>query len=105
MSWNTIIFGGMFILSIFIFINLSKVKASKKQLDRPDRINRVYKKPVAAGRASNNFKYSIKPGAPEESIMPFRMQSRDPGIMMPESGRFLNHDEGVALINKWIKSM
>jgi len=40
MSWNTIIFGGMFILSLFIFINLSKVKASKKQLDRPDRINR-----------------------------------------------------------------
>ena len=65
----------------------------------------IYKKPVAAGRASNNFKYSIKPGAPEESIMPYRMQSRDPGIMMPESGRFLNHDEGVALINKWIKSM
>ena len=65
----------------------------------------IYKKPVAAGRASNNFKFSIKPGAPEESIMPFRMQSRDPGIMMPESGRFLNHDEGVALINKWIKSM
>ena len=40
MSWNTIVFGGMFILSLFIFINLSKVKASKKQLDRPDRINR-----------------------------------------------------------------
>ena len=40
MSWNTIIFGGMFILSLFIFINLSKVKASKKQLDRPDGINR-----------------------------------------------------------------
>jgi len=40
MSWNTIIFGGMFILSIFIFINLSKFKASKKQLDRPDNINR-----------------------------------------------------------------
>ena len=72
--------------------------------DRSEHIG-VYKKPVAAGRASNNFKYSIKPGAPEESIMPFRMQSRDPGIMMPESGRFLNHDEGVALINKWIKSM
>jgi hypothetical protein len=40
MSWNTIIFGGMFILSLFIFINLSKVKASKKQLDRSDKINR-----------------------------------------------------------------
>ena len=72
--------------------------------DRSEHLG-IYKKPVAAGRASNNFKYSIKPGAPEESIMPYRMQSRDPGIMMPESGRFLNHDEGVALINKWIKSM
>lgn len=40
MSWNTIIFGGMLIFSLFIFINLSKFKASKKQLDRPDRINR-----------------------------------------------------------------
>lgn len=40
MSWNTIIFGGMFILSLLIFINLSKVKASKKQLDRSDKINR-----------------------------------------------------------------
>jgi hypothetical protein len=30
----------MFILSLFIFINLSKFKASKKQLDRPDKINR-----------------------------------------------------------------
>ena len=40
MSWNTIIFGGMFILSLFIFINLSKFKASKKQLDRPDKTNR-----------------------------------------------------------------
>ena len=40
MSWNTIIFGGIFILSLFIFINLSKFKASKKQLDRPDKINR-----------------------------------------------------------------
>ena len=43
MSWNTIIFGGIFILSLFIFINLSKVKASKNQLDRPDRIKRFRK--------------------------------------------------------------
>ena len=31
--------------------------------DRSEHIG-IYKKPVAAGRASNNFKYSIKPGAP-----------------------------------------
>jgi hypothetical protein len=29
----------------------------------------------------------------------------DPGIMMPESGRSLNHKEGVELIEKWIKNM
>ena len=40
MSVNTLIFGGLAIVSLFIFFNLSKVKASKKQLDRPDRIKR-----------------------------------------------------------------
>ena len=40
MSLNTLIFGGLAIASLFIFFNLSKVKASRKQLDRPDRIKR-----------------------------------------------------------------
>lgn len=37
---NTIIFGGLAILSLFIFFNLGKVKASKKQTNRPNKINR-----------------------------------------------------------------
>ena len=37
---NTIIFGGLAILSLFVFFNLGKVKASKKQTNRPNRINR-----------------------------------------------------------------
>jgi cell shape-determining protein MreC len=37
---NTIIFGALAIISLFIFFNLGKVKASRKQLDRPNRINR-----------------------------------------------------------------
>ena len=40
MSVNTLIFGGLAIVSLFIFFNLGKVKASSKQLDRPDRIKR-----------------------------------------------------------------
>ena len=36
---NTIIFGVLAIISLFIFFNLGKVKASRKQLDRPNRIN------------------------------------------------------------------
>ena len=37
---NTIIFGALAIMSLFIFFNLGKVKASRKQLDRANRINR-----------------------------------------------------------------
>ena len=37
---NTIIFGALAIISLFIFFNLGKVKASRKQLDRSNRINR-----------------------------------------------------------------
>jgi hypothetical protein len=40
MSFNTLIFGGLAIISLFLFFNLGKVKASRKQLDRPDRIKR-----------------------------------------------------------------
>lgn len=65
----------------------------------------IYKKPIATGRASNNLRYSIVPGKPDESILLYRMQSLDPGIMMPESGRFLEHTEAVELINKWIKNL
>lgn len=63
------------------------------------------KPPVAAGRGSGNLKYDIVAGKPEESILYFRMSSRDPGVMMPELGRSLNHDEGVELVKNWIKSL
>ena len=65
----------------------------------------IYKKPVATGRASNNLSYSIVPGKPKESILLFRMESLDPGIMMPESGRALQHKEAIELINEWIKNL
>ena len=65
----------------------------------------VMKKPVAAGRGSGNRLYSINPGKPEESILLYRMQSMDPGEMMPESGRSLVHEEGVNLIKEWIREM
>ena len=64
-----------------------------------------FKKPIAAGRASNNLKYSIVPGKPDESILLYRMQSLDPGIMMPESGRALQHVEAVDLLRKWIHQL
>jgi hypothetical protein len=37
---NALIFGGLAIISLFIFFNLGKMKASSKQLNRNNRINR-----------------------------------------------------------------
>lgn len=65
----------------------------------------VRKRPVAAGRASANLLYAIDPGAPDRSILLHRMESTDPGVMMPELGRTLVDREGVALIRQWIAAM
>ncbi|UXX78928.1 hypothetical protein N7E81_16350 [Reichenbachiella carrageenanivorans] len=65
----------------------------------------VNKKPVAAGRGSGNLKYGIVPKKPGGSILIHRMQTTEPGTMMPELGRSLPHDEGIALIREWIEKM
>ena len=62
----------------------------------------IFKKPVATGRGSGGYKYSIVPGKPEESILLYRMESMDPGVMMPESGRALTHKEAVDMVRDWI---
>jgi uncharacterized repeat protein (TIGR03806 family) len=65
----------------------------------------IHKPPVAAGKGSGGRRYSIEPGQPDSSILVYRMESDDPGIMMPELGRVVAHAEGVALIREWIVSM
>jgi len=63
----------------------------------------ILKTPVAAGRGSGNLLYDIVPGNPDASILIHRMESTDPGVMMPELSRKLTHKEGVALVREWIK--
>ena len=65
----------------------------------------VCKPPVAAGGGAGNRLFSIVPGAPERSILLYRMESSAPDEMMPELGRSLIHTEGVALIRQWIADM
>lgn len=65
----------------------------------------INKRPVAAGRGSGTHDFDIAPGDPDGSIMIYRMNSLDPGISMPEVGRSLVHDEGVALLSEWIAEM
>ncbi len=60
------------------------------------------KPPVAAGQGTGDFTFDIVPGHPEKSILTYRMESTDPGAMMPELGRAAPHVEGIALVTKWI---
>ncbi len=65
----------------------------------------VCKAPIAAGQGTGGNLFSIVPGQPENSIMIYRMNSTDPGAMMPELGRTLAHLEAVELLSNWIKAM
>jgi len=65
----------------------------------------VMKAPVAAGRGAGDFLFDIVPGNPDESILVYRIESTDPGVMMPELPRRLVDEEGVALIREWITQM
>ncbi len=65
----------------------------------------VGKRPVAAGRGSGGLDFAIAPGHPDASIIALRMASTEPGVMMPELGRSLVHEEGLALIRDYIAKM
>jgi len=65
----------------------------------------VCKKPGSASKGTGGRAYDIVPGDPDRSILHYRMQTDDVGSMMPDIGRSLVHDEGVALIAEWIRRM
>ena len=65
----------------------------------------VCKSPVAAGGGAGSLLFNIHPGAPERSILLYRMESAEPDEMMPELGRSLPHAEGIALLREWIAAM
>lgn len=65
----------------------------------------VCKSPVAAGPGAGGRIHDITPGAPDESIMIYRMSSTDPEIKMPEIPNLLVDDAGIALISAWIEAM
>ena len=88
--------------------DLGPAKNSGLNLTYNEKNNRkrgVFKPPIAAGKGSGNLKFSIVPGEPENSIMIYRYKSIDPGIMMPEIGRKSVHQEGLALLEQYIRSL
>ncbi len=74
--------------------------------EQPQNVNLgLGKRPTAAGRGSGDRAFAIAPRHPEASYLPFRMQSLDPGIAMPELGRATVHEEGVKLVEDWIRTL
>ena len=65
----------------------------------------VGKRPVAAGRGSGDRLFDIDPGHPDNSILLYRVESTEPGVMMPEIGRTQTDPEAVALLRKWVEEM
>ncbi|MDE0935379.1 MAG: hypothetical protein OSA89_05645 [Mariniblastus sp.] len=65
----------------------------------------TFKIPVAAGKGTGGRLYGIVPGKPDESILEYRLRTTKSGEIMPEFGKSLVHDEGLALIRDWIAEM
>ncbi|HWK64161.1 MAG TPA: SO2930 family diheme c-type cytochrome [Rhizobiaceae bacterium] len=65
----------------------------------------VGKRPVAAGKGSGGREFDILPGDPDASILPYRVESTEPGVMMPELGRHIGDPQAVDLLRQWIAAM
>lgn len=62
------------------------------------------KLPNSAGYTGNR-PFDIVPGQPDASILLYRMQSTRAKEMMPEIGRTVIHEEGIALVHEWLASL
>ncbi len=64
----------------------------------------ICKRPNSAGTMGDR-QFDLVPGRPDESILLYRLESTAPKAMMPQIGRAVVHEEGVALISEWIASL
>jgi len=76
-----------------LFLNLEEVRPVKYGIG---------KRPVAAGKGSGDLVTDLVPGKPDASIIAYRIASVEPGVMMPELGRSITHEEGLALVREYI---
>jgi uncharacterized repeat protein (TIGR03806 family) len=63
-----------------------------------------FKPPNSAGYTGGR-PFDIVPGDPAASILLYRMESTRPKEMMPEIGRAIPHQEGIALVREWLSSL
>ncbi|MCB9257659.1 MAG: hypothetical protein H6579_11065 [Chitinophagales bacterium] len=64
-----------------------------------------FKTPVAAGLGAGPHTFDIYPSKADSSIIVYRMNSSEAGVMMPELGRVMIDQEGLDLVSAWINAM
>lgn len=52
-----------------------------------------------------NLQYDIIPGAPDQSILWYRMIQTEAPAMMPQIGRSIQHDEGIEIVRNYILNL
>lgn len=62
------------------------------------------KTPGSAGQIGD-LTYDLVPGRPDDSILLYRVGSTAPKVMMPQLGRAVRHEEGIALLRAWLRSL
>jgi uncharacterized repeat protein (TIGR03806 family) len=65
----------------------------------------VCKQPLVSGPGSGGYRYVVAPGTPDQSVLRFRMASTDPDSRMPQIGRSIVDEEGLALVISWIAGL
>ena len=65
----------------------------------------IGKRPVAAGRGSGGRTLDVDPGNPDNSILLHRVESTEPGIMMPELGRTQADPAAADMLRAWIAQL
>jgi len=65
----------------------------------------VCKNPTAAAQGTGGRPHIVDPGAPDNSILLFRVESTEPVLRMPELGRTRVHREAVAVLREWIAGL
>jgi uncharacterized repeat protein (TIGR03806 family) len=65
----------------------------------------VCKPPVAAGPGAGGLQYDVVPGTPDASILVHRVDATDAVTVMPQIGRSVKHEEGVALVREWVTGL
>ncbi|MCB9598375.1 MAG: hypothetical protein H6719_37020 [Sandaracinaceae bacterium] len=65
----------------------------------------VCKRPGSAGSGTGGLTWDLVPGQPDQSILVFRVETTEPGAIMPLLGRSLQHRHGAELIRAWVAAM